>query len=484
MNLAETFRSLKVLVIGDAILDVYHEGKSTRNCPDAPDAPVIEDHKETSLLGGAANVAANAAALGAKVTLISQNGTGQDGLLFNSLVSKAGFGTRLIHRDGGLAIKERIVADGKIVCRVDTPRPGWLSSTHATVLARWIGEEWKKAEVVIVADYDLGLMSTRVIDQIAWLMSSYPKTLVVDAKDLAKYQSCKPTLITPNFDEYEKMAESIFRQSGYGRKDRVKYLSGMVFERSGALNIAVTLDHQGVMLIDRFTGFSHHINANPIKGAQVCGAGDTFTAAIALGLASNLTKVRAAEIAQEAAEIVIKKPRTAVCSIDELTSIKPVVVEQVKPKKPTVVLATGCFDVLTAGHVHLLEEAKKLGDKLIVGINSDESIAAIKPGRPVNKVDDRIKMLKALRCVDEVRVFGNRTPARLVEIIQPDVFVKGSDYSTIDLPERKSVEACGGKVVIIPRVASNSTTKTLEMMNFSPIKDFSAHYFKFSDLNG
>jgi D-beta-D-heptose 7-phosphate kinase/D-beta-D-heptose 1-phosphate adenosyltransferase len=239
---------------------------------------------------------------------------------------------------------------------------------------------------------------------------------------------------------------------------------------TGAEIVAATLDRDGAIV---FTAQSppYRTYSQPSPQSHASGAGDTFLSALTLGLASGASPQLAGELAATAAAVVVSKPHTAVCSqaelLDRLYGTAPSgklaalvpVLEAYRRKGLRIVLTNGCFDILHPGHITYLQQAKAQGDVLIVGVNSDDSIRRLKgPDRPINSLEDRLKVLAALSCIDHLVAFAEETPHRLIEAVEPDVFVKGGDYTRETLPEAGLVEQLGGSVKILPFVDGRSTT--------------------------
>jgi D-beta-D-heptose 7-phosphate kinase/D-beta-D-heptose 1-phosphate adenosyltransferase len=347
-------------------------------------------------------------------------------------------------------VKARILIDGKLSARVDTGDVGPISGGDEAVIIQALRDCWPRADVVVVADYEKGLLTSKVIETIAQLQAADPKYLVVDAIDLLKYRQCCTTVVTPNHQQALRLIAMMGCPS-WDRLKTVAHYQRSILHWSGAQYAAVTLDSEGSVLLGN--GKPYFVPAKSIEAPSPSGAGDTFAAAFALfGLTRSPRK--ALRLAQRAAEVACSRPYTHATTLAELKSRK------------RVVLACGCFDILHEGHLALLKEAANLGDKLVVGINADESVRLLKgPSRPVNPSEVRLVNLYALDCIDEVRVFDEDTPAQLIERLRPDVYVKGGDYSVKTLPEAAIVQAYGGEVVIFPTVPGHSTTAIIEGLN-------------------
>jgi D-beta-D-heptose 7-phosphate kinase/D-beta-D-heptose 1-phosphate adenosyltransferase len=262
-------------------------------------------------------------------------------------------------------------------------------------------------------------------------------------------------------------------------EDRAEWIAASaerILAVTGAAVAAVTLDSEGAVVLERDRPPHRTYAHGRARDSRVTGAGDTFAVALALALAAGAHTPAAAELAQLAASVAVAKERTAVCSLAELREQVYArekragelaglisVVELNRAQGRRVVFTNGCFDILHRGHITYLNQAKALGDVLIVGVNSDEGVARLKgPDRPINSLEDRIELLSALSCVDYIVPFDEDTPEKLIIAIRPDVFVKGGDYTRATLPEAEVVESLGGEVRLLPYLEDRSTTSVIE----------------------
>jgi D-beta-D-heptose 7-phosphate kinase/D-beta-D-heptose 1-phosphate adenosyltransferase len=252
-----------------------------------------------------------------------------------------------------------------------------------------------------------------------------------------------------------------------------------VLEASGAQIAAVTLDVQGAVVLERGQS-AYRTYARPASHARATGAGDTFAATLALALAAGGDTPGAAELASAAAGIVVDQERTSRCSAGELLArvglgvgdklagdaeaLRQRIARE-RDQGRRIVFTNGCFDILHRGHITYLARAKALGDVLVVGVNSDASVRALKgPERPINPVDDRIAVLAALSSIDVIAPFAEETPVELIRAVRPDVYAKGGDYTRERLPEAPIVEQLGGVVHILPFLDARSTTSVIERL--------------------
>jgi D-beta-D-heptose 7-phosphate kinase/D-beta-D-heptose 1-phosphate adenosyltransferase len=239
----------------------------------------------------------------------------------------------------------------------------------------------------------------------------------------------------------------------------------------------VTIDQGGAVVLERGRD-PYRTYARPTGDERACGAGDTYAAALTLALATGAGVPMAAELAAAAASVVVTRPGTAVCTAGELAASVgrsskrlPDVsalgerVTALRAEGQRIVFTNGCFDLLHRGHVAYLRRAKALGDVLIVAVNGDASVRGLKgPDRPLNPLEDRLGVLEALSCIDHVVAFDEPTPAALIDVVRPDVYVKGGDYTLERLPEAAQIEALGGQVRILPYMDDHSTTGLIERM--------------------
>ncbi|GAA4921595.1 rfaE bifunctional protein kinase chain/domain/rfaE bifunctional protein nucleotidyltransferase chain/domain [Actinomycetospora succinea] len=464
----------RVVVLGDAVLDQWLTGPSKRLSREAP-VPVVEvDHTRGSP-GAAANTAANLAALGARTELVSVLGDDADAATVRELLATYGVGTDGVVTDPTrpTAAKRRVLADDALVARFDTTTRGRLGDAARDAVHAAFRRAVEGADAVVVCDYDGGSLDG-VVDLLG-PPGERSYRLVVDAHDPARWTPARPDVVTPNAGE----AATLLGRD-LGGPDRVaaaEAAGAELRERSGAGAVVVTLDRDGALLLPSDGDApAHRTFARPSPEANTCGAGDTFTAALVLALAAGTPAATAVELAQAAADVVVGRPGTSVCGTGELaervaaaegplldaTSLAAIVDEQ-RVAGRRVVFTNGCFDVVHRGHIASLNQAKRLGDVLIVALNSDASVARLKgPSRPVNPLADRAAVIGALSCVDHVTVFDDDTPAELLELLEPDVYAKGGDYTPQMLRESATVGAYGGRVVILDYLPDRSTSAIVE----------------------
>ena len=474
-RIVDAFAGLRVLVVGEAMLDCYLQGPATRLCPEAP-APIVDLESRIEQPGGAANSALNALCLGADVSFLSVVGDDAEGETLARELRRRGVDPAgvLIQPGRRTLAKHRVMADSRLVVRFDQGDVDSMAPTIENRLMASLKSLWETSDAVMISDYGYGVLTPRVIAALAELQARAPRTLVVDSKRLDLYREARPTAVKPNRGEALKLLEGDAPASSPDCLARLAERGDRILKLSGSRIAAVTLDAEGALIFERDRP-TYRTYAQADRHSRVSGAGDTFAAALALALAAGAETPAAADLASAAAAVVVGKDGTATCGAIELRHrVSPVgktlagvaeLTERVAALRQLgrrVVFTNGCFDILHRGHVSYLSRAKALGDVLIVGVNSDESIRCLKgPTRPINALEDRLQVLAALSCVDHVVPFGEDTPHELIRVVRPDIFVKGGDYTRATLPEAPLVEELGGTVEILPFLADRSTTDVI-----------------------
>lgn len=482
----------RVVVVGDALLDGWWHGTTHRLCREAP-APVVELDDRVEAPGGAANTALNAASLGAHVQFLGVVGDDVDGQHLQARLVAGGVDCSGLIVAPGFATttKTRVVAGDQIIARLDVlSQDPPVSARRA--LADRVRDVVSAVDAVVVCDYGLGTLDGEVRDELLAVLApadsnSRRPLVVVDAHEPERWRELRPDLATPNEEEALRMVGGISSTSGADRVDVMRAHREELLDSCGARCVVVTMDRDGSLALpgpdfslgqtvgqdDRGGAIPEHRTwARPVADRQASGAGDTFVAALTVGMAAGLPAPTAFNLAQAAADVAVHRPGTALCTTADLQaylgSLASAVmdldvlerrVEQYRAEGRRVVLTNGCFDVLHRGHTRYLEQARQLGDVLIVAVNDDESVRRLKgPGRPINTAADRAAVLAALSAVDHVAIFSSDTAVDVVRRLRPDVYAKGGDYTADMLAERSAVEAYGGTVVILDYVRNYSTT--------------------------
>ncbi|WP_257938166.1 D-glycero-beta-D-manno-heptose-7-phosphate kinase [Campylobacter lari] len=411
----------KILVVGDFMVDHYIWCDCTRISPEAP-VMVMKSQKEDKRLGGAGNVYANLKSLGAEVFALGLVGDDESGrFLKENLNAKL-----LVEKDRKTPLKSRILSHSQQVLRLDD------ENDFGTKLEDEIIKEYKKIakdyDAIILSDYAKGVLTSKVTKALIEYANTLNLPILIDPKgsDFSKYQNA--TLLTPNKKE-ATLALGI---------EKIDNLEKALKKLKDDLNLTysiITLSEEGIALFDEKL---HIIPAKALEVYDVTGAGDSVIAMLAYALALKVDIAKACELANDAAAVVVAKVGSVSVSLEEIKNLKKASFEdKIKSKEELVkliqgqkvVFTNGCFDIMHYGHIKYLEKAKKLGDILVVGLNSDESVKRLKGNsRPINLEFQRACMLASMYFVDYVVIFDEDTPYELIEFLKPDVLVKGADY--------------------------------------------------------
>ncbi|MCW2952292.1 MAG: D-glycero-beta-D-manno-heptose 1-phosphate adenylyltransferase [Conexibacter sp.] len=478
-SLLRRFQSIAVAVVGDVIYDAYLDGPATRLCREGP-VPVVAIADRREAAGGAANVAVNLAALGARVELFAVIGDDDAGACVLEIARRHGVGTDgvLVSSRRRTCAKLRVLAGGQILVRYDEGTETPPAPEEQQRLLRALAGGLARADAVVLSDYRAGVVTDRLIESVARHGRGVP--LVVDGRDPRRFRAARPAICTPSFSEAAPLAGP----SALTAADRAGVIAASaerILAETGADVAVVTLDRDGAVVLEAGRP-ARRVVREAVPERSSAGAGDTFTAALALAAVAGTDPMTAAVVAAAAAEVVVAKRGTATCSPAELRLrllpdrklIADVdglaeVGERHRREARRIVLANGCFDILHRGHVALLHGAKREGDVLVVAVNGDDSVRRVKgPSRPVNTLADRIEVLAALHCVDHIVAFDEDQPLDVIRALRPDVLVKGGDYTEESVPEAPLVRALGGRVQILELVPEHSTTRTIERVRVPP----------------
>jgi D-beta-D-heptose 7-phosphate kinase/D-beta-D-heptose 1-phosphate adenosyltransferase len=465
----------RVLIVGDLILDRYVFGKVERISPEAP-IPVLAAASTEARLGGAGNVAANLRAMEAEVEVLGVVGTDERGAELERLLDAIG-----VERTGVLRLagrptteKTRLLGSGTQMLRVDWEEARALPEGEAASLLFDLDARVRRAGAVVLSDYGKGVLCAPVLRAVIDAARAAGVPVLVDPKgtDYARYRGA--TLVTPN----RKEAEEALARKLPGLADLPAAARDLI--RAAGIEAAViTLGPDGMYWL---AGSDEgHVTTVARAVFDVTGAGDTVIAHLALGLACKLPFEACVHLANHAAGIVVGKSGAASVTRAELAAVLagpggapgavctlPEALRRIRDwraEKKRIVFTNGCFDVLHAGHVAYLREARTHGDVLVVGVNDDASVRRLKgDGRPINPVTDRLTVLAALEMVDAVVPFGEETPLELVQALTPDVLVKGQDWAEKGVVGREWVERHGGRVVLAQLLPGRSTSAIVERM--------------------
>ncbi|MGE0046075.1 MAG: D-glycero-beta-D-manno-heptose-7-phosphate kinase [Hyphomonadaceae bacterium] len=476
--LIERFKGAKIAVVGDVMIDHHVVCRVSRISDEAP-VPVLLVQSERRALGGAANVAANIAALGGKALLIGMIGDDPAAADMVRLIDEQkGVEPRLqLVRDRPTVTKTRYLGGHQQIVRVDREFAAPAAADAEAHLIEEIEETIAACDLAVASDYGKGVLTDAVLAALFAACKRAGKMCVVDPKRmrLADYRGA--TLITPNRKELQTAvalpAETDLEAEAAAAK---------AIDESGAA-ILLTRSEKGMSLY-RAGEAPIHLPAEAREVFDVSGAGDTVVAGIALGLASGLSFEQAMRVANAAAGVVVAKLGTAVVSQAELADAlrmqgRETALPEVQPLSPLdraialrdqwraegliVGFTNGCFDLLHAGHVSLIAQASEACDRLIVALNSDASVRRLKgPSRPMQPLEARAAVIAALKGVDLVLGFEEDTPLALIEALRPDVLVKGADYAEDEVVGGDVVKAHGGRVVRAKLTEGQSTTALVE----------------------
>jgi len=447
-----------ILVIGDFMIDHYLWGKSDRISPEAP-VPVVEIIKEEDRLGGAGNVVNNLLSLGSEVMISTVLGDESDRML--KLLNAKNIDTSgvFIDKNRKTIIKSRIIASNHQVIRYDKESKNSISKKYEEKILSFVKENIDKVDMILLSDYEKGVLTPTLTQNIIDLANSKNKKLIIDPKNnFYKYQNAY--MIKPNKKEL-----SVATKIEINTKEDLLKAGWALKEELNLEYLLVTLSEDGMAL------FGKEFIQIPTLAREVydvTGAGDTVLASLGYFLSKNDDLREAMHFANAAAAVVVGKVGSATVTIDEILHYEKNIDNSVEHKiipfnitNKKVVFTNGCFDILHLGHVKYLQKARALGDVLIVGVNSNESVTRLKgPSRPVNDEFDRAYLLASLEVVDYVVIFKEDTPYELIKKIKPDILVKGADY--------KDKEVVGSdiakEVKLIDFVDGKSTTSIIERM--------------------
>ena len=466
---------IRCLVIGDLMLDEYLWGKAERISPEAP-VQVVDVVREELRLGGAGNVVNNLAALGARVTVCSVVGEDENGAALLKAFKSREVATDAVFRDPSrrTSRKTRVVAAHQQIVRIDRESREPLAADVEQQLCSWIAANFAQFNVILLSDYNKGVLTPRVIDTAIAAARPCGIPVLVDPKgtDYSRYQGA--TILTPNRKEAEAASGVAIRSL-----DSLEHAATTIMETAGLEHLLITRSEEGMSLFSRLAE-PVHIPTLAREVFDVSGAGDTVLASLAVGLAAGLGMSEAARLANIAAGIAVAKLGTSTVSPDEIINalalahpdsdskiknldVLTAIIAAEKARGKRVVFTNGCFDLLHAGHVKYLQKSRNLGDLLILGLNSDASVRRLKgEKRPLIGEDERAHILAALDCIDYVVLFDEDTPLALITALKPHILAKGGDYTADSVVGKEVVEAYGGRVELVSFVDGKSTTNIIE----------------------
>ena len=482
LDVLESFHRARVLILGDVMLDRFIYGSVERISPEAP-IPVMAVERTAAMPGGAANVARNVATLGGQAILIGVIGEddGAAELQAQLAVMPTVSAELIVDRSRATTVKTRHIADRQQVLRTDVESREPVSRQVAAEVLTRFRSALPQAQVVILSDYAKGLLSDEVTREAIAAAREAGRAVVVDPKSkaLSKYRGA--SVLTPNRAELQ-----ISCGHECATDEQVSAGAEAILTQQLCEALVVTRGKDGMTVVEARPAASANAPSVHIRTAarevfDVSGAGDTVVATLALSLAFGATLVDAARLANTAAGIVVGKQGTATVSAGEIIarldpahdgplSGKHFALESVQQLVARwrdlglrIAFTNGCFDLLHPGHVALLNQARRGADRLVVGLNSDLSVRRLKgPGRPIQGEVARATVLASLKSVDAVVIFQEDTPLELIGALEPDVLVKGADYTIETVVGAELVTQRGGKVLLVDLVPAQSTTSTIE----------------------
>lgn len=468
--LLDQLQKASVLVVGDVMLDRYFMGDTDRISPEAP-VPVVRVAHTEDRAGGAANVARNIVHLDGKASLLGLVGRDTEGQLLADILTRENVHSELLARDHIRTIsKSRIISRHQQMVRLDMEEP--FAYEHAEALKHRFEDLVADYDTIIVSDYAKGTLGA--VTKLIAAAREAGKRVLVDpkSKDFSIYRGA--TVITPNLSEFKAAGGDA------GSEQTMLESARAMLKSAGIETMLLTRSEQGMSLITPTE--HHHYPAEVLEVSDVTGAGDTVIATLGTVLSAGFELTDAAWLANLAAGIVVGKLGAATVSPEELAArashvwsskisgYHPTVeqsllhIDYARGQGERIVFTNGCFDILHAGHVRYLAQARALGDRLVVGVNTDASVRRLKgEDRPVNSLEDRMEVLAALACVDWVLPFGDTseeqdTPEQLIQRVQPQVLAKGGDYTVDTIVGASFVQENGGEVAVIPLLEGRSTT--------------------------
>jgi D-beta-D-heptose 7-phosphate kinase/D-beta-D-heptose 1-phosphate adenosyltransferase len=464
-----SFESARVLVVGDLMLDRYWHGGTSRISPEAP-VPVVHVNENEERAGGACNVALNIASLGAQCTVMGLCGEDEAANTLESIMENAGVKPQFVRMpENATVTKLRVMSRSQQLMRLDF-EDGFIGQ-DLSGLEKAFAAALQEYNIVVCSDYGKGTL--RQVKRLIELCNEKNIPVLVDPKgsDFEIYTGA--SLITPNLSEFEAVVGDCETEDDLVEK------ADALSDKFNIEALLVTRSEHGMSLMQQ--GYDPvHIPTQAREVFDVTGAGDTVISTLAASLGAGVSLERAMVLSNLAAGVVVGKSGTASVSLSELenaieqnssntehgileeSELYPLL-DRCRARGETIVMTNGCFDILHAGHVTYLEQASALGDHLLVAVNIDETVRRLKgEDRPVNKVENRMRMLAALRCVDWVVAFSEDEPTRLICDIAPDILVKGGDNVVDQIPGGDCVREAGGQVMVLTYVDGISTTKIID----------------------
>ena len=475
---AAALKGVRLLCIGDVMLDRFTYGEVERISPEAP-IPVLHVKRETAMLGGAGNVVRNLVALGAQAHFLAAVGDDTAGRDVTRLIGEqdAVEPTIVVEAERETTIKTRFIGASQQLLRVDRETSAPLGDQARERIRMTVSKILGDVGAVILSDYGKGVLVPALLRALIDAATAAKKPVLVDPKgiDYSIYRGA--TIVTPNRKELHEAT-----RMPVGTDDEIVAAARHLIANCHFGHVLVTRSQDGMTLVTA-KGLAHHLPAEAREVFDVSGAGDTVMAVLAAAIAGGSAPLDAARLANIAAGIVVGKVGTAVVTTDELVaalhhsdisageakvaSLEGAIaqVERWRRKGYRVGFTNGCFDLLHPGHISLLSQARTACDRLVVGLNADASVRRLKgPTRPVQHEAARATVLASLETVDLVSIFEEDTPEKMIRALRPEVLVKGADYTIDKVVGADLVQSWGGKVVLADLTPGQSTTATIARM--------------------
>jgi D-beta-D-heptose 7-phosphate kinase/D-beta-D-heptose 1-phosphate adenosyltransferase len=471
-TLNDGFSSIKIVVIGDLMLDQYLWGRVSRISPEAP-VPIVRVERKTCSLGGAGNVAHNLAVLGCQTQLLGVVGVDTEADILRNEMKRLNIPTDYLIADPHrpTTVKTRVISSSQQLIRLDNELTEAISPEIEEILLERSIFQLESVNLVILSDYNKGVLTDKFLETFLPITKQKQIPVLIDPKGSNYTAYTGATAITPNRSESElALKRSLLT-------DRDFEAAGEELQQKYSLEaVLMTRSEEGMTLF--LQGKAYHFPAYAREVFDISGAGDAVIAILAASLSAGLSWTEAVELANLGAGVAVQKVGTAPVYKDELLQVleqegisttnskilrgqdlmRKLAAWKAQGKK--IVFTNGCFDLLHVGHVVYLEKARALGDVLIVGLNSDSSVKRLKGSeRPLVAEADRARILASLKFVDAVTLFEEDTPIDLIQTIKPDVLVKGADYREEEVVGASFVKSYQGQVVLTSLVDDRSTTK-------------------------
>lgn len=463
------------LIIGDIMLDEYIFGQTNRISPEAP-IPVVKVERSERSLGGAANVADNCRLIGFNVQLVGVIGNAdRESTQILEMLQESSLDTNGIVKSSSrvTTCKQRIMSKSHQMLRIDCEDSVSLTTWEQDAIMNKIDILLKPHSIILISDYAKGVVTPQLISYVVQKARQLECIVMVDPKGphFDKYQGVD--YIKPNFKEFCEMLEFF----GLRKEEPLIINARKLCAILSLQGIVITLGEKGIVFVSPTECIESPSFRREVH--DITGAGDTVFAFLALGIAHKRTLHECLKLANAAAAVAVSHLKTYAVSLDELVDPSKEATEKIfydwaklkieldwlRSEGRKIVFTNGCFDILHAGHIHILTEAKRFGDTLVVALNSDDSIKQLKGKlRPIFSLEDRMALIAALGAVDFVVSFPQNTPAELLEYLRPDVLVKGGDYKVHEVVGYDLLTSYGGSVQIVDLIQGKSTTNALDRL--------------------